>query len=45
MAAKISDRLWSMEDVVALIEAREPLPKKRGPYKKRAPKVESAISN
>jgi len=45
MAAGISDKLWSMDDVVALMEAREAAPKKRGPYKKRAPKVESAISN
>jgi IS1 family transposase len=35
MAAGISDKLWSMEDLVAMIEAREPAPKKRGPYKKR----------
>jgi hypothetical protein len=33
MAAGISDRLWSMEDIVALIAAREDTPKKRGPYK------------
>lgn len=45
MAAGISDKLWSMDDIVAQIEAREHPPKKRGPYKKRAPKLESAISN
>lgn len=33
LAAGVSDRLWSMEDVVALIDAREASPKKRGPYK------------
>ena len=36
MAAGIADWLWSMEDIVALVDAREAPPKKRGPYKKRA---------
>jgi hypothetical protein len=36
MAAGVSTRLWSMEDVVALIDAREAPAKKRGPYKPRA---------
>ena len=35
LAAGVSDRLWSVEDIVALIDAREPVPKKRGPYKPR----------
>lgn len=36
MAAGVSDRLWSMEDVANMIDARQPKPGKRGPYKKRA---------
>jgi hypothetical protein len=28
--------LWSVEDMVALVEAAEAKPRKRGPYKKRA---------
>jgi hypothetical protein len=37
MAAGVSDRLWSVEDIVALIDAAETEPKKRGPYKPRQP--------
>jgi hypothetical protein len=37
MAAGVSDRLWSMEDVVALMDAAEGEPKKRGSYKPRQP--------
>lgn len=34
-AAGVTDHLWSMEDIAALVEARAPKPGKRGPYKKR----------
>jgi hypothetical protein len=36
MAAGVSERLWEVSDIVALLEAAEPKPGKRGPYKKRA---------
>jgi IS1 family transposase len=38
MAANVSDRLWSTDDIVALIDARE-APQKRGPYKPRKSKT------
>jgi hypothetical protein len=34
MAAGITDKLWSIEDIGALVEGSEPKPGKRGPYKK-----------
>ncbi len=36
MAAGVTNKLWEMKDLVALIEATE-TPKKRGAYKKRTP--------
>ena len=36
MAAGVTDRLWSLEDVVAKIDELAPAPKARGPYKKRS---------
>jgi IS1 family transposase len=35
MAAGVTDRLWSFEDIVAKIDELAPTPKARGPYKKR----------
>lgn len=40
MAVGVTDRLWSTEDVVALLDAREAPPAKRGPYKPRRPSCE-----
>lgn len=40
MAAGVTDRLWEVSDIVALIEAEEAeKPRTRGPYKKRQPTV------
>ena len=36
MAAGVTDRLWTLADLAALVEAAESQPGKRGPYKKRA---------
>lgn len=35
MAAGITDTLWTMEDILAAIDARAPVPGKRGPYRKK----------
>ena len=35
MAAGITNRLWSLDDVIAKIDELAPAPKPRGPYKKR----------
>jgi hypothetical protein len=35
MAAGVTDKLWEMADLVAIVEAAEAKPGKRGPYKKR----------
>jgi hypothetical protein len=34
MAAGLTDRLWEMQDIVALVDAAAPKPGPRGPYKK-----------
>ena len=34
MAAGVTDRLWEMSDLVAVLDAAEAAPAKRGPYKK-----------
>ena len=39
MAAGVTDKLWEVSDIVALLEAIEPKPGKRGPYKPRKPKA------
>jgi len=41
MAAGVTDRLWEIKGIAALVEAAEPAPAKRSPYKKR----EAQISN
>lgn len=35
MAAGVTDKLWSADDIVALIDSMTPAPKPRGPYKKK----------
>ena len=35
MAAGVTDKLWSMDDLVAMMDEAAPKPGPRGPYKKR----------
>jgi IS1 family transposase len=39
MVAGVTDRLWEISDIVALVEASDPKPGSRGPYKKRGAEV------
>ncbi|MFN2473608.1 MAG: IS1 family transposase [Sphingomicrobium sp.] len=41
MAAGITDRLWSLDDIVAKIDELAPAPGARGPYKKRVVREEA----
>lgn len=43
MAAGVTDRLWEVADIAALIDAREGPPKKRGTYRKRMTGAASAL--
>ncbi len=38
MEAGLTDRLWDRADLVAVVDANEEAPKKRGPYKQRISK-------
>jgi hypothetical protein len=38
-AAGVTDRLWEIGDIVALVEAMDVVPGKRGPYKKAAAEI------
>lgn len=44
MAAGVTEQLWSVEDIVDLLDAVEGGPKKRGHYKPRQPKFGAEIS-
>ncbi len=39
MATGIADHVWTVGEIVALVEAKDAPAKKRGPYKLRAPRI------
>jgi hypothetical protein len=41
MAAGLADHVWTVQDIIALLDAAEASqpPKKRGPYKRRQPEI------
>jgi IS1 family transposase len=41
MEAKLTDRVWSFDDLIAKVDEMNPLPAKRGPYKKTKNKLEN----
>jgi hypothetical protein len=43
MAAGVTDRLWDLGDLVALIDEAAPKPGKRGPYRKAAKSLANSI--
>jgi hypothetical protein len=46
MAAGVSDKLWEIGDIVALVEAEETkIVRKRGPYRKQAPSTSGLSSS
>lgn len=45
MAAGVTDTLWDIGMIVNVIEAFEPPPAKRGPYRKTIDRQEARISN
>ena len=43
MVAGVTDRLWSIADLAAMVEEAAPKPAKRGAYKKRAARQRQII--
>jgi hypothetical protein len=41
VAAGVADHVWSIDELIGLLEAAEATPIKRGSYKKRQPKISS----
>jgi hypothetical protein len=45
MAAGVTDHVWSLEELIGLLEAVERVPTKRGPYKPRRKVVHSPTNS
>ncbi len=43
MEAGVADHIWSIEEILEMVDRAMPKPGPRGPYKKRSPAIRSGV--